>query len=118
MSATKTSETMSLVAGLGKTDLLEMCYFMHLARATEERLETLMRQGHVLGGVYRSLGQEAGAVGLAAPAVAGQDVQEGRRRRGRGRRPALRQERELGDRAQAGHAAALAAALLERGRRL
>jgi TPP-dependent pyruvate/acetoin dehydrogenase alpha subunit len=54
-----------LVAGLGKTELLDMCYRMHLARATEERLELLMRQGHVHGGVYRSLGQEAGAVGTA-----------------------------------------------------
>lgn len=54
-----------LVAGLGKTELLDMCYQMHLARATEERLELLLRQGHVHGGVYRSLGQEAGAVGTA-----------------------------------------------------
>lgn len=54
-----------LVAGLGKPDLLEMCYLMHLARVTEERLEILLRQGHVHGGVYRSLGQEAGAVGTA-----------------------------------------------------
>lgn len=34
-------------------------------RAAEERLEILHRQGHVGGGVYRSLGQEAGAVGAA-----------------------------------------------------
>ena len=57
--------TMPLVAGLGKADLLQMGYWMHLARATEERLEILLRQGHVHGGVYRSLGQEAAAVGTA-----------------------------------------------------
>ncbi len=38
---------------------------MCLARAAEERLELLLKQGHVTGGVYRSLGQEAGAVGAA-----------------------------------------------------
>lgn len=34
-----------------------------LTRALEERLETLFKQGHVVGGLYRSLGQEATAVG-------------------------------------------------------
>ncbi|MEX2467174.1 MAG: thiamine pyrophosphate-dependent dehydrogenase E1 component subunit alpha [Gemmatimonadota bacterium] len=42
-----------------------MHYLMLLARATEERLEILSRQGHVNGGVYRSLGQEGAAVGTA-----------------------------------------------------
>lgn len=36
-----------------------------LTRAAEERLDLLQKQGHVEGGVYRSLGQEAGAVGAA-----------------------------------------------------
>lgn len=36
-----------------------------LAREAEERLEVLFRQGHVSGGLYRSLGQEGGAVGAA-----------------------------------------------------
>jgi len=35
------------------------------ARAAEERLEVLFKQGHVGGGVYRSLGQEGGSVGSA-----------------------------------------------------
>lgn len=39
---------------------------MVLTRALEERLVALKRQGRVPGGVYRSLGQEAGAVGSAA----------------------------------------------------
>jgi TPP-dependent pyruvate/acetoin dehydrogenase alpha subunit len=37
--------------------------FLWLTRALEERLETLFKQGHVVGGLYRSLGQEATAVG-------------------------------------------------------
>ena len=38
---------------------------MVLARAAEERLEVLFSQGHITGGIYRSLGQEAGSVGAA-----------------------------------------------------
>lgn len=35
------------------------------ARAAEERLEVLFKQGHIGGGLYRSLGQEAASVGTA-----------------------------------------------------
>ena len=38
---------------------------MYLARASEERLEILQKQGHITGNIYRGLGQEAGAVGAA-----------------------------------------------------
>jgi pyruvate dehydrogenase E1 component alpha subunit/2-oxoisovalerate dehydrogenase E1 component alpha subunit len=38
---------------------------MRLTRALEERLVTLHRQGKVVGGLFRSLGQEADAVGSA-----------------------------------------------------
>jgi pyruvate dehydrogenase E1 component alpha subunit/2-oxoisovalerate dehydrogenase E1 component alpha subunit len=38
---------------------------MLLTRGLEERLETLFKQGHTVGGLYRSLGQEATAVGSA-----------------------------------------------------
>jgi pyruvate dehydrogenase E1 component alpha subunit/2-oxoisovalerate dehydrogenase E1 component alpha subunit len=38
---------------------------MLLTRGLEERLEILFKQGHVVGGLYRSLGQEATAVGSA-----------------------------------------------------
>jgi len=38
---------------------------MVLARAAEERLELLQRQGHVTGGLYRCLGQEAIGAGTA-----------------------------------------------------
>lgn len=50
---------------LSRGQLLEMYRYMALHRAAEERLETLFKQGHVKGGLYRGLGQEAGAVGTA-----------------------------------------------------
>jgi TPP-dependent pyruvate/acetoin dehydrogenase alpha subunit len=51
--------------GLSREQQLDLFRGMVRARAVEERLEILHRQGHVGGGVYRSLGQEAGAVGAA-----------------------------------------------------
>ncbi len=51
--------------GLGRSSLQELYRALCLTRAAEERLETLQKQGHVTGGLYRSLGQEAGAVGAA-----------------------------------------------------
>jgi TPP-dependent pyruvate/acetoin dehydrogenase alpha subunit len=53
------------LAGLGTEELTELYYHLVLARASEERLEILLKQGHVKGGVYRSLGQEAVGVGAA-----------------------------------------------------
>ncbi len=44
---------------------LDLYYGMVLARAAEERLELLQKQGHVTGGLYRCLGQEAIGVGTA-----------------------------------------------------
>ncbi len=38
---------------------------MYLARASEERLEILQKQGYLTASIYRTLGQEAGAVGAA-----------------------------------------------------
>jgi pyruvate dehydrogenase E1 component alpha subunit/2-oxoisovalerate dehydrogenase E1 component alpha subunit len=51
--------------GLGRAELHQLFRALVLTRAAEERLETLQKQGHVTGGLYRSLGQEAGAVGAA-----------------------------------------------------
>ena len=51
--------------GLGRAELGELYRALSLTRAAEERLELLQKQGHVTGGLYRSLGQEAGAVGAA-----------------------------------------------------
>ncbi|HSB54202.1 MAG TPA: thiamine pyrophosphate-dependent dehydrogenase E1 component subunit alpha, partial [Gemmatimonadales bacterium] len=54
-----------IAAGLGRTQLLDLYYWMRLTRSLEERLVSLHRQGKVVGGLFRSLGQEADAVGSA-----------------------------------------------------
>jgi TPP-dependent pyruvate/acetoin dehydrogenase alpha subunit len=51
------------VAGLRREQLLELYYWMRLTRILEERLVALYRQTKVVGGLFRSLGQEADAVG-------------------------------------------------------
>ena len=58
------SDVLSLSA-LPLEKLLDLYDGMVRARETEDRLETLFKQGHIKGGVYRSLGQEAGSVGAA-----------------------------------------------------
>src|SRR5215208_2877706 len=50
---------------LTKDQLLEMYYFARLARDIEERLVILFRQSQVIGGLYRSLGQEGESVATA-----------------------------------------------------
>ena len=50
---------------LGKSQNLELLYFLRLTRSLEERLENLQKQGKIVGGLFRSLGQEATAVGSA-----------------------------------------------------
>ena len=52
-------------AGLTRDQLLELYYFMRLTRSLEEKLVNLYRQTKVVGGLFRSLGQEADAVGSA-----------------------------------------------------
>jgi TPP-dependent pyruvate/acetoin dehydrogenase alpha subunit len=52
-------------AGLSREQLLELYYWMRLTRSLEERLVNLYRQTKVIGGLFRSLGQEACAVGSA-----------------------------------------------------
>ncbi|HMU61762.1 MAG TPA: thiamine pyrophosphate-dependent dehydrogenase E1 component subunit alpha [Gemmatimonadales bacterium] len=51
--------------GLSRAQLHEMYYYMRLTRALEERLVNLYRQTKVIGGLFRSLGQEADSVGSA-----------------------------------------------------
>lgn len=53
------------VEQLGKLQRLEIYYYLKLNRAVEEKLTNLYRQGKVVGGLYRSLGQEATSVGAA-----------------------------------------------------
>ena len=50
---------------LGREQKLELYYYMRLTRSLEERLVNLYRQTKVVGGLFRSLGQEADAVGSA-----------------------------------------------------
>ena len=45
--------------------LLQAYYFLKLNRSVEERLLTFYMQNKVVGGLYRSLGQEAISVGTA-----------------------------------------------------
>ena len=52
-------------AGLTRAQLHELYYWMRLTRALEEKLVALYRQTKVIGGLFRSLGQEADAVGSA-----------------------------------------------------
>jgi TPP-dependent pyruvate/acetoin dehydrogenase alpha subunit len=48
---------------LSREQLLDLYYWMRLTRTLEERLVALYRQTKVVGGLFRSLGQEADAVG-------------------------------------------------------
>lgn len=50
---------------LSREQKLELYYYMRLTRVLEERLVNLYRQTKVVGGLFRSLGQEADAVGSA-----------------------------------------------------
>jgi len=50
---------------LDKTQHLDLLYFMHLTRSLEDRLDNLFKQGKIVGGLFRSLGQEGTAVGSA-----------------------------------------------------
>ena len=53
----------SLGEALSLARKLELYYWMRLTRTLEERLVALYRQTKVVGGLFRSLGQEADAVG-------------------------------------------------------
>jgi TPP-dependent pyruvate/acetoin dehydrogenase alpha subunit len=52
-------------AGLTRVQIVDLYYWMRLTRTLEERLVALYRQTKVVGGLFRSLGQEADAVGSA-----------------------------------------------------
>src|SRR5215216_1112137 len=67
-SATKPAKSRSSTpthATLSRDQLLDLYYWMRLTRTLEERLVALYRQTKVVGGLFRSLGQEADAVGSA-----------------------------------------------------
>lgn len=52
-------------AGLSQPQLLEIYYYLRLTRSLEEKLVNLYRQTKVIGGLFRSLGQEGESVGSA-----------------------------------------------------
>jgi TPP-dependent pyruvate/acetoin dehydrogenase alpha subunit len=53
------------MADLSRERKLELYRYLRLNRVLEEKLVNLYRQGKVVGGLYRSLGQEATSVGTA-----------------------------------------------------
>lgn len=68
MAASRTAPTAAPAAPpheLSRQDLLALYRWMRLTRTLEERLVNLYRQTKVVGGLFRSLGQEACAVGSA-----------------------------------------------------
>ena len=62
-----TRPTAAIPAGtvLSREQLLEIYYYLRLTRTLEERLVALYRQTKVIGGLFRSLGQEGESVGSA-----------------------------------------------------
>jgi pyruvate dehydrogenase E1 component alpha subunit/2-oxoisovalerate dehydrogenase E1 component alpha subunit len=63
--AKSSAQTEKPSASLSALQLKEMYYFARLARDIEERLVILFRQSKVIGGLYRSLGQEGESVATA-----------------------------------------------------
>ena len=57
------AQSQAVISGLTRAQLHELYYWMRLTRSLEERLVNLYRQTKVIGGLFRSLGQEADAVG-------------------------------------------------------
>lgn len=51
--------------GLSQDQLLDIDYYLRLTRTLEERLVALFRQAKVIGGLFRSLGQEGESVAAA-----------------------------------------------------
>lgn len=68
---TTTARASAPPAGLTHDQLRELYYYLRLTRSLEERLVNLYRQGKVIGGLYRSLGQEGESVGSAYALEAG-----------------------------------------------
>src|SRR5581483_605919 len=55
----------AIPAGLTREQLLELYRYLRLTRVLEERLVALYRQSKVIGGLFRSLGQEGESVATA-----------------------------------------------------
>src|SRR5437870_13268877 len=63
--AASTTQSPPIPAGLTRDQLLEIYCYLRLTRTLEERLTALYRQSKVIGGLFRSLGQEGESVGSA-----------------------------------------------------
>jgi pyruvate dehydrogenase E1 component alpha subunit/2-oxoisovalerate dehydrogenase E1 component alpha subunit len=63
--ATRPTGALPSGAALSSEQLLEIYYFLRLTRTLEERLVALYRQTKVIGGLFRSLGQEGESVASA-----------------------------------------------------
>ncbi len=74
--AAPTTQSPPIPAGLTGGQLLEMYRYLRLTRTLEERLTALYRQSKVIGGLFRSLGQEGESVAAAYALTRGpnQDV--------------------------------------------
>ncbi|HEX8452436.1 MAG TPA: thiamine pyrophosphate-dependent dehydrogenase E1 component subunit alpha [Longimicrobium sp.] len=64
-SKTKSPPAAAIPHGLTREQLLEMYRLVRLTRSLEEKLENLFRQSKVVGGLFRSLGQEGESVASA-----------------------------------------------------
>jgi pyruvate dehydrogenase E1 component alpha subunit/2-oxoisovalerate dehydrogenase E1 component alpha subunit len=106
---------------LARERKLELYYWMRLTRSLEERLVSLQRQSKLVGGLFRSLGQEADAVGSAFALSPGDVVSSLTRNLGallvRGLTPVevLRQQMAKGDSLTRGRDLGLHLADLSRG---
>lgn len=65
MADSRPASDQAIPAGLTRDQLLALYRWMRLTRTLEERLVALYRQTKVVGGLFRSLGQEGCAVGSA-----------------------------------------------------
>jgi TPP-dependent pyruvate/acetoin dehydrogenase alpha subunit len=63
--AAPTPQSPPIPAGLAREQLLEIYRYLRLTRTLEERLTALYRQSKVIGGLFRSLGQEGESVASA-----------------------------------------------------
>src|SRR5260221_14757444 len=63
--ATRPTAAFPSGAALSADQLLEIYYYLRLTRTLEERLVALYRQSKVIGGLFRSLGQEGESVASA-----------------------------------------------------
>src|SRR3989440_1498616 len=63
--ATRPTGAIPAGAVLSSEQLLEIYYYLRLTRTLEERLVALYRQSKVIGGLFRSLGQEGESVATA-----------------------------------------------------